>query len=110
MAIVSTDITHRAITAMKAVELDGFFDIIVGGDQVEATKPSPDLALYVINKLNVSVGNVLVIGDHLVDMKMAQSANIFANIGVLTGISNKNTFLGEDVEIIDNLNFIGVKC
>ena len=109
MAIVSTDITHRAILAMKAVGLEGFFDVIVGGDAVEKTKPSPDLALYVMSKLNISADNVLVIGDHLVDMKMAQAANILTNVGVLTGISNKEDFLCENIEIIDNLNFINVK-
>ena len=110
IAIVSTDITHRAIAAMRALKLDGFFDIIVGGDAVEKTKPSADLALYVMNKLNVSANNSLVIGDHLVDLQMAQSAKIFANIGVLTGMSNKAAFLGENIEIVDNLNSVKVKC
>jgi len=110
IAIVSTDITHRAIAAMRALKLDGFFDIIVGGDAVEKTKPSADLALHVMNKLNVSANNSLVIGDHLVDFQMAQSAKIFANIGVLTGMSNKGAFLGENIEIVDNLNSVKVKC
>ena len=110
MAIVSTDMTHRAIAAMKALELDGFFDMIIGGDKVEKAKPSPDLALYVMRQLNVTADSVLVIGDHPVDVKMATAAQIFANVGVLTGISNTDDFLGEDVEIIDNLNFVDVKC
>ena len=110
VAIVSTDITHRAVTAMKAVKLDNFFDIIIGGDKVEKTKPSPDLALRVMSELNVSGDNVIVVGDHLVDMQMAQSANISVNIGVLTGISSKDDFFGKNVEIIDNLSFINVKC
>ncbi len=110
LAIVSTDITHRVVSAMKAVELDEFFDIIIGGDAVEKTKPAPDLALYAMGELNISADNTLVIGDHLVDMQMAQAANILTNVGVLTGISNKDAFLGENIEIVDNLNFINVKC
>jgi hypothetical protein len=43
-------------------------------------------------------------------MQMAQSAKIFANIGVLTGMSNKGVFLGENIEIVDNLNSVKVKC
>jgi HAD superfamily hydrolase (TIGR01549 family) len=110
MAIVSTDITHRAITSMKALKLDDFFDIIVGGDAVEKSKPSADLALYVMNKLNISANRTLVIGDHPVDMHMAKSAKIFANIGVLTGISTQDAFLSENIEIVDNLNLVRVEC
>ena len=66
---------------------------IIGGDDVKNTKPSPDLALAVIEKCNVDKSKTIVIGDHPVDVQMGIAAKMGYNIGVLTGLSNANALI-----------------
>lgn len=109
-AIVSTDITSRARLAMETLELDHYFDEIIGGDRVKSTKPSPDLALDAIDRCNSNANKAIVIGDHPVDIEMGKSAGTGLNIGVLTGLSTADTFDGMDCVVIQNLNCIEVRC
>ena len=47
---------------------------------------------------------------HLVDINMGVNAGISTNIGVLTGISNKSSFLGQDCFVVNDLRSIRVTC
>jgi len=109
VAIVTTDLTERAEKAMDAIGLLHFFIDIVGGDAVKKTKPFPDLAEYVISKHNCSPDNVVVIGDHPVDIQMGQTAGVRTNIGVLTGLSDSAAFNHLDCTTVQDLTKIQVK-
>ena len=109
-AIVSTDITSRAYAAMKTLELEHLFNEIIGGDAVINTKPQPDLALNVIDKIKCNPDRTVVIGDHPVDIKMGESAGVGLNIGVLTGLSDSDLFEGLKCVVVPDLNSIEVKC
>ena len=61
-------------------------------DAVDFAKPSPDLALNIIEKRGVNQYKTVIIGDHPVDIKMGISANVGCNIGILTGLSNADLF------------------
>jgi len=107
--IASTDITSRTVKAMQALQLDAFFSHIVGGDAVKHTKPAPDLAQLVIEKVGVSPSKVAVIGDHPVDILMGMGAGIEVNIGVLNGISQQQSFAGYSCQTVDNLQAIQIR-
>jgi phosphoglycolate phosphatase len=109
MALVSTDITSRARLAMETLKIDHFFTDIIGGDLVENTKPSPDLAIQVSKNTGIKIKKMMVIGDNPVDIKMGLSANIKFNLAVLTGLSNLNSFKKLNCMIINNLKSIEVK-
>jgi len=106
--IASTDITSRAVKAMQAIQLDSFFSYIVGGDAVKHTKPAPDLAQLVIEKVGVSPSKVAVIGDHPVDILMGMGAGIEVNIGVLNGISQQQSFADYPCQTVENLQAIQI--
>ena len=109
--IVSTDITSRAQIAMKTLKLDNFFFRIIGGDLAKKTKPEPDLALLALNELGFEPKNVVMIGDHPVDIMMGMSVKFGLNIGVLTGLSsNTSVFDNLDCKVIDNLKHLNVRC
>jgi len=107
--IASTDITSRTVKAMQALQLDAFFSHIVGGDAVKHTKPAPDLAQLVIEKVGVSPSKVAVIGDHPVDILMGMGAGIEVNIGVLNGISQQQSFADYSCQTVDNLQAIQIR-
>jgi len=106
--LATTDMTMRARLAMRALNIEHFFSEIIGGDAVDFAKPSPDLALSVIEKREVNKDKTVVIGDHPVDIKMGMSANVGCNIGVLTGLSNADLFSKLDCFVIENLKDIKV--
>ena len=61
-------------------------DIIVGGEDVKAAKPSPEGLLLAIKRLHVSKAETLYIGDSTVDAETAQAAGVdFA--GVTHGVT-----------------------
>ena len=108
-AIVTTDITERACKAMEALSLSDYFIDIVGGDAVSNTKPSPDLAEYVISTYNCVPEKVVVVGDHPVDIEMGLAAGVRTNIGVLTGLSNSDAFNHLSCVIAEDLTKVQVR-
>ena len=108
--LATTDITSRARLSMRALGIEHFFSEIIGGDAVNLTKPSPDLASTVIKRCNVDRHKTAVIGDHPVDILMGVSAGIVCNIGVLTGLSSVNAFHELDCFAVENLKCIQVSC
>ena len=108
--LATTDMTSRARLAMKALGIEHFFSEIIGGDAVEFSKPSPDLALNIIERSKVNQNKTVVIGDHPVDVKMGSAANVACNIGVLTGLSNADLFSELDCFVVESLENIGVSC
>ena len=107
--IVTTDITVRAVNAMEALNIDHYFANIIGGDQVENTKPSSDLVVLACDRNGTSPKGAVVIGDHPVDIQMGSAAGVSLNIGVLTGLSNKSSFDGMSCSTVENLTRVEVQ-
>ncbi len=107
IAIATTDLTQRAILAMKSLKLDNYFIDIVGADLVENAKPSADLVEYILLKNNLFKENVIVIGDSMADLGMAKNAKC-KFLGVKSGLFT-NEFLNQSENIIDDLRQLKVK-
>ena len=105
VTIATTDLTNRAKLAMDSIGLTHYFDYIAGADLVENAKPSPDLVNYLCDKMLVDKDRVLVIGDSIVDLEMAELANVDF-IGVKSGLYSPE-FLDRNKILVDNLTHIG---
>jgi len=108
ITIATTDLTQRAILAMKALELDSYFTDIVGADLVKNAKPNPDLVEYILQKNSLSKEEVVVIGDSMADLEMAQNAQC-KFIGVKTGLFTEY-FLDNSENIIEDLRQLKAKA
>mgnify|MGYP000070626101 FL=1 len=104
IAIATMDLTERAKLAMDSVGLKHYFDNIAGADLVKNAKPSPDLVHYLCDKMSVDISKTAVIGDSIVDLEMAASANV-KFIGVKTGLFSPN-FLSSSCILVDDLTYI----
>ena len=98
--IVSTDIVSRSKVTLETLGLSKYFNGIFGGDSVPQTKPAPYLAEKAIAEGGYDRQRVAVIGDHPVDIRMGNAANIPCNIGVLTGLSAIDDFRGLSCVIV----------
>jgi len=107
VSIATTDLTKRAVLAMQTLRLEEYFDEIAGADLVEKAKPNADLVLYLLKKYGLDKKEVVVIGDSMADLGMANSANC-QFIGVRTGLYNE-TFLEKSQYLVETLNDIKVE-
>ena len=86
IGIISTKYRYRIKELLKSHFPDNFFDIIIGGEDVKAPKPSPEGILLALQKLKLDRRQVLYIGDSVVDAQTAQAARVdFA--GVTHGVT-----------------------
>lgn len=85
LAVATVDLTRRAEIGLQAGNIERYFDAIMGGDQVDDAKPSPDMLIKLLKRFNVSPKEAVMIGDANVDQEMAKAAGVDF-IGVKTGL------------------------
>ncbi len=91
LGIVSTKFRYRIMNILKREELLDFFDIIIGGEDVQKHKPDPRGLLKAIKKLNLSISQAIYVGDSLTDAETAFRAGV-SFVVVLSGVTPQNEF------------------
>jgi len=104
LAIVSTKFRYRIENILDQHGLRQYFDLIVGGEDVTEHKPDPSGILLALTRLCLQPGEVVYVGDHVVDAETAKRANL-PFIGVLQGNCQKDDFAGyKVVALIDDIS------
>lgn len=86
IGIISTKYRFRILSFLDDYLPEGFLDIVVGGEDVKAAKPSPEGVRFALEHLGSTPQETLYIGDSTVDAETAQNAGVdFA--GVLNGMT-----------------------
>ncbi len=104
IGIISTKYRYRIKECLDR-HIDGnIVDIIIGGEDVEHPKPSPEGIKLAIKRLDVEKGRVLYIGDSTVDAETAQRAGVdFA--GVLNGVTTADELTAyPHIAVMQDLN------
>jgi phosphoglycolate phosphatase-like HAD superfamily hydrolase/ribonuclease HI len=91
LAIATSDLTRNAARHAELLGIDTFLGAIAGSDSVSRSKPHADLVLMCCEVLGVPPYECLVIGDTIADLLMARAAGAAAAIGVLSGVSPRET-------------------
>lgn len=76
VALATSSDRERMNKQLEKASIREYFDEIVCRDEVENTKPNPEIYLKVADKLNVKPKNCLVIEDSLAGVKAAYKANM----------------------------------
>lgn len=88
IGIISTKYRFRIVSFLEEYLPEGFLDIVVGGEDVKAAKPSPEGVLFALEHLGSRPEDTLYIGDSTVDAETARNAGVdFA--GVLNGMTTE---------------------
>lgn len=69
---------------LQQLNLDGYFDLVLGGDSLAEKKPSAMPLLYAADKLQAEPGKSLMIGDSITDISAGQKAG-FKTVAVRYG-------------------------
>lgn len=86
IGIISTKYRYRIKEMLDQHFPGSFFNIIIGGEDVQTAKPSPEGLLLAIKQLHVTKAETLYIGDSTVDAATAKAAGVdFA--GVTHGVT-----------------------
>lgn len=89
VGIISTKYRYRIKECLDRNSVSDNVDIIVGGEDVSAAKPSPEGLCNAMSCLGVEAGDALYIGDSTVDGETAFRAGVdFA--GVLHGVTTRD--------------------
>ena len=68
----------RTIEILKRYDMSDVFDVVICSDDVKNPKPHPESLAMIMEKLNVSVDECVMIGDGENDMLAAQNINMIA--------------------------------
>ena len=93
LAIVTNKPFAFVSPILEGLELNGLFELILGGDSLPQKKPDPTPLLHVCEKLGVSVEKSVMIGDSKNDI-LAASACAMDSVGVTYGYN-----YGEDIRV-----------
>lgn len=74
LAVFTGNSADAASILLNAVGLRGFFDVVIGGDEVANAKPAPDGVIAAAAALRLDVSRCLYVGDSPLDMGAAQAA------------------------------------
>ncbi len=91
--IVSTKYRSRIEKVLQRERLRDAFEVIIGGDDVDAHKPDPEGLLRAINELAASREKTLYVGDSVTDAQTAERANV-SFVAVLSGVTLREEFEG----------------
>lgn len=69
---------------LQALGLNDFFEVVLGGDQLETKKPNPDMLHWVLDQMKLTAENAIMVGDSPNDIDAAKNANM-RNIAVSYG-------------------------
>jgi len=86
-------------------ELGIEIELVIGGDEVPASKPAPDIVYRACELLDVSTDEAVVVGDSIYDIQAATSAGAIS-VGV-HGVKGDKTIAGLE-ELPDLLEILGV--
>lgn len=106
IGIISTKYRYRILELAGKSFPENFFDIIVGGEDVKAPKPSAEGLDLAVTRLKADKNTTLYIGDSTVDAETARNAEVdFA--GVLHGMTTREELaayphiaIGKDLNIL----------
>ncbi len=93
LAIVTNKPFAFVSPILKGLEMDGLFELILGGDSLSQKKPHPMPLLHVCESLGVSVEDSVMVGDSKNDILAANACGM-DSVGVTYGYN-----YGEDIGV-----------
>ena len=95
LGIVSSKFRRRIERVLKRDGLEGRFEVIVGGEDVEELKPNPTGLLRAVDALSTPRERCLYVGDSITDAETARRAGV-PFVAVLSGVTQREAFAGYD--------------
>lgn len=92
----------RARELLQKLNLSGYFDLVLGGDEVKESKPNPEIINYQVAYFGVEKNRVLFVGDSNIDMLAGKKAGV-QYAAALWGYGDLETLLLQNPSYLLNL-------
>ncbi len=103
IALVTTDDEYVTKECLERLDIYNFFDVIYSDDGIHPSKPNP----YYISKLcadtGLAVGELIMVGDTMTDMKFAENGGIMS-IGVAKKEKDREVIMKSADYVIDDIS------
>ena len=76
LGVVTNKMHDLSLVALKILELDDVFDIVVGSNDVTKCKPDKEGMLKAVDYFSSSQNKTLYVGDNALDLETANNANV----------------------------------
>ncbi|MBS7657812.1 MAG: HAD family hydrolase [Candidatus Bathyarchaeia archaeon] len=103
IGVLTRSCREYALKSLEKTCLIDFIDYLVARDDLDTPKPNPISVLKLIEKMELTTKEVLMVGDHVSDALCAKKAGV-EFIGVLTGSSSEGEFKKIGCKTIKNVN------
>jgi HAD superfamily hydrolase (TIGR01549 family) len=102
LAIVSS--SRYAREGLDAHDLGHYFDVVIGGNDVNKHKPHPEPIFAATTALGVRVDESIMVGDMIVDIEAGKAAGVLATIGLTHGFGKAEDLLQAGADhVIDSM-------
>lgn len=107
LALVTTKSRGNAEKILRAFGMEGYFMAVIGFEDTEEHKPSPEPLLRALEDLGLGAGEVLVVGDTVMDVIAGRRAGAIT-VAVTTGVTPRERLASERPDyIIRDLSGLG---
>ncbi|CAH0991473.1 Phosphoglycolate phosphatase [Sinobacterium norvegicum] len=104
MAVVTNKPIAFVPALLSGLGIDGFFDVVLGGDSVDNSKPHPQMLLVACQRLGVEPQQCWMVGDSCNDIEAARAAEMPV-VGVSYGYNHgRDIALDRPDRVVDSLN------
>jgi HAD superfamily hydrolase (TIGR01509 family) len=101
--VVSNKLSRLTVAVLRGLEIEPFFDAILGGDSVSQKKPDPGGLHDVLAKFKVEPGRALIVGDGDADIEAGKRAGVYT-CGVTYGLGEREELAAAKPDfLIDDL-------
>lgn len=77
LGVATSDSYGPAMHCLKALQIDGYFDLVLAADRVERAKPAPDMARIFCETFGLAPREVCMVGDSGNDMRFAANSGLW---------------------------------
>jgi phosphoglycolate phosphatase len=103
VSIFSSDTSKNLKKNIKTLNMDAQIDAIVGGDEVNNSKPDPEGFQLACERVGIPLAHSIYVGDTLDDMIMAKRCNSLGGYGITTGLCSKEQLIPQARYVFDFL-------
>lgn len=76
LAVCTNKPTKATREVLAVLSLDGFFEVVVGGDDTPALKPDPRHITLILDRLGLRADEAVMVGDSINDVLAAKAAGV----------------------------------
>jgi len=84
LALCTNKPSRPTLNLLKDLGLADFFEVVVGGDELEHKKPHPQMICHVLERMQLSACEAIMVGDSPNDIEAAKQASM-SNVAVSYG-------------------------